>query len=217
MGPVPIQRHHLTHIGNLTVDIWQSCNCIISTMGFPKLVRWHLYIQSGFSYLIFRWTKWQHALYWPTDWILYKKYTDHYCYYHVHPLYIDICFNATIDWWIMHLVFCVCCHQNHNRFSEYQRSSIEVNHCPENQIQCSAIITGQFSRKSSPYTPHSSSVRAGWGMWCLMWGEVLIYVLLQSLEWDIQSHVISDRVIMALDCMKHLSDRQNVKLGIGFQ
>ena len=41
-----------------------------------------------------------------------------------------------------------------------------------------------------------------WGrdMRCLLWGQAVIYVLLQSLEWDIQYRVISCRVTTALDC-----------------
>ena len=41
-------------------------------------------------------------------------------------------------------------------------------------------------------------------MGCLLWGQAQVYVLLQSLEWCIQYHVISDRVIMALDCMNDI-------------
>ena len=33
-------------IGNPIVEIWWSYNLLISTMGFPTLVRWHLFIES---------------------------------------------------------------------------------------------------------------------------------------------------------------------------
>ena len=35
------------YIGNPIVEIRRSYDRLISTMGFPKLVRWHLYIESG--------------------------------------------------------------------------------------------------------------------------------------------------------------------------
>ena len=42
-----IQRGHLTTIRNPIVDIRWSYHHLISTMGFPILARWHLYIESG--------------------------------------------------------------------------------------------------------------------------------------------------------------------------
>ena len=45
-GSGSIQRCHLTSIGNLIVEIRRSYDRLISTMGFPILVRWHLYIES---------------------------------------------------------------------------------------------------------------------------------------------------------------------------
>ena len=50
LGPDSIQRCHLTSIGNPIVEIRRSYDRLISTMGFPLLVRWHLHIESG-SYL----------------------------------------------------------------------------------------------------------------------------------------------------------------------
>ena len=47
MSPDSIQRWHLTSIGNPTVEIRRSYGRLISTMVFPILVRWHLYIESG--------------------------------------------------------------------------------------------------------------------------------------------------------------------------
>ena len=41
------ERHHLTSIWNPIVEIRRSDDRLISTMGFPILVRWHLYIESG--------------------------------------------------------------------------------------------------------------------------------------------------------------------------
>ena len=46
-GPDSIKRYHLTSIGNPTVEIRWSYDRLISTVGFPILVRWHLYIESG--------------------------------------------------------------------------------------------------------------------------------------------------------------------------
>ena len=47
LGPDSIQRWHLTSIGNPIVKIRRSYDRLISTMGFPVLVRWHIYIESG--------------------------------------------------------------------------------------------------------------------------------------------------------------------------
>ena len=46
-GPDSIWWCHLTSIGNPIVEIRWSYGCLISTMGFLMLVRWHLYIESG--------------------------------------------------------------------------------------------------------------------------------------------------------------------------
>ena len=47
-GPDSIWRCHLTSIGNPIVETRRSYNpYLISTMGFPILVRWYLYIESG--------------------------------------------------------------------------------------------------------------------------------------------------------------------------
>ena len=46
LGPDSIWRCHLTSIGNLIMEIRRSYDRLISTMGFPILVRWHLYIES---------------------------------------------------------------------------------------------------------------------------------------------------------------------------
>ena len=47
LGPGSLKRCHLTSIGNPIVEIRRSYDRLISTMGFPILVRWHLYIESG--------------------------------------------------------------------------------------------------------------------------------------------------------------------------
>ena len=47
LGADSIKRYHLTSIGNPIVEIRRSYDRLISTMGFPILVRWHLYIESG--------------------------------------------------------------------------------------------------------------------------------------------------------------------------
>ena len=47
LGPDSIERWHLTSIGNPIVEIRRSYDRLISTMGFPILVRRHLYIESG--------------------------------------------------------------------------------------------------------------------------------------------------------------------------
>ena len=44
-GADSVQRWHLTSIGNPIVEIRRSHDRLISTMGFPILVRWHLYIE----------------------------------------------------------------------------------------------------------------------------------------------------------------------------
>ena len=46
-GANSIQRYHLTSIGNPIMEIRRSYDHLISTMGFPILVRWHLHIESG--------------------------------------------------------------------------------------------------------------------------------------------------------------------------
>ena len=46
-GPLFNIRCHLTSIGNLIVEIRPSYDYIISTMEFPTMVGWHLYIESG--------------------------------------------------------------------------------------------------------------------------------------------------------------------------
>ena len=47
LGPNSIQRWHPTSIGNPIVEIRRSYDRLISTMGFPILIRRHLYIESG--------------------------------------------------------------------------------------------------------------------------------------------------------------------------
>ena len=46
-SPDSIQRWYLTSISNPIVEIRWSYDHLISTMGFPMLVRRHLYIESG--------------------------------------------------------------------------------------------------------------------------------------------------------------------------
>ena len=46
-GVESISRCHLTGIGNPIVEIRRSYDRLISTMGFPILVRWHSYIEPG--------------------------------------------------------------------------------------------------------------------------------------------------------------------------
>ena len=46
-GTDSIKRCHLTSIGNTIVEIRRCYDHLISTMGFPILVRLHLYIESG--------------------------------------------------------------------------------------------------------------------------------------------------------------------------
>ena len=45
LGADSIKIYHLTSIGNPIVEIRRSYDRLISTMGFPILVRWHLYIE----------------------------------------------------------------------------------------------------------------------------------------------------------------------------
>ena len=46
-GADSIKIYHLTSIGHPIGDIRRSYDRLISTMGFPILARWHLYIESG--------------------------------------------------------------------------------------------------------------------------------------------------------------------------
>ena len=45
-GPKSIKWYHLTNTGNPIMEIRRSYGRLISTMGFPILVRWRLYIES---------------------------------------------------------------------------------------------------------------------------------------------------------------------------
>ena len=47
LGADSIKIYRLTSIGNSIVEIRRSYDRLISTMGFPILIRWHLYIESG--------------------------------------------------------------------------------------------------------------------------------------------------------------------------
>ena len=52
LGPDSIRICHLTSIGNPIVEIRRSYDRLISTMGFPIPVIWHLYIESGLLRLV---------------------------------------------------------------------------------------------------------------------------------------------------------------------
>ena len=54
-GADSILRCHFTSMGNPIVETRRSYDWIISTMGFPILVRWHLYIESGFPCHVVPW------------------------------------------------------------------------------------------------------------------------------------------------------------------
>ena len=58
LGADSIKIYHLTSIGNPIVEIRRSYDRLISTMGFPILVRWHLYIESGPRALRQMWCFW---------------------------------------------------------------------------------------------------------------------------------------------------------------
>ena len=47
LGLDSIKRWHLTSIENPIMEIRRSYDRLISTMGFPILVEWHLYFESG--------------------------------------------------------------------------------------------------------------------------------------------------------------------------
>ena len=47
LGPDSIYRCYLISIGNLIVEIWRSYGRLISTMGFPILIKRYLYIESS--------------------------------------------------------------------------------------------------------------------------------------------------------------------------
>ena len=59
LGSDSIKIWNLTSIGNTIVEIRRSYNRLISTMGFPILVRWHLYIESGpWCFVQSKWPVW---------------------------------------------------------------------------------------------------------------------------------------------------------------
>ena len=71
------------------------------------------------------------------------------------------------------------------------------------ELQCGTVITRLISllffSNSPQKTLHNSPVRARYG--CLLWLQTLVYILPQSLQWLIDKHVTSDRIITAPDSM----------------
>ena len=72
-GAESIQRCHLTSIGNAIVEIRRSYDRLISTMRFPILVRWHLYIES-WPWPSKRWTNWENGA---VSYILLNRFFDY--------------------------------------------------------------------------------------------------------------------------------------------
>ena len=64
-GPDSMRRCCLTSIGNPTVEIRRSYDRLISTMGFPILEKWHLYIESrpGRAFPTDPWMTWPEAIF----------------------------------------------------------------------------------------------------------------------------------------------------------
>ena len=55
----------------------------------------------------------------------------------------------------------------------------------------------------NPRKIHPIVCPSGWAMGCILWVQIVIYTLPQSLQWCMQYHVILDHAIMALDCTKY--------------
>ena len=81
LGPDSIKRYRLTSIGNPIVEIRRSYDHLISTMGFPILVRWYLYIESGPWPVQMGPVKWQPYLELPS-------------WYHIHHVIKSCLFNS---------------------------------------------------------------------------------------------------------------------------
>ena len=64
LGADSIWRYHLTSIGNPIMEISWSYNHLISTMGFPILIRWHLYIGPSYLHNGISYTDKMTSLYW---------------------------------------------------------------------------------------------------------------------------------------------------------
>ena len=53
----------------------------------------------------------------------------------------------------------------------------------------------------NPHKWHPIAGPLGWGLVCLLWIQILIYILLQSLQSYMQYHLVLERIITALDCI----------------
>ena len=73
-------------------------------------------------------------------------------------------------------------------------------------IQCSATITRSNFSKIVIACP------LGWGMGCLLWNQIIIYIQLQSLQCCMQYHVILDRILMAIDCICKVEISQDIAI-----
>ena len=58
----------------------------------------------------------------------------------------------------------------------------------------------------NPHTRHPIAHPWGWGMRCRLCAQTLIHILLQSLQWCMQYHVILDRVKLAPDSIRICND-----------
>ena len=108
LGPDSIWRCCLTSIGNSIVEIRRSYDCLISIMGFPILVRWHLYIESGpWTYQTFKYVQ---------------------CYLLDSPISTQfITFESSTKWWTFHKVFkCISLKQNFCILIEISRKFVPM-------------------------------------------------------------------------------------------
>ena len=91
-GPRFNIKCHLTSIGNPIVEIRRSYDRLISTMGFPILVRRHLYIESGpwtcndLSNHCGHWRQWR---LWNKNQLVWKSWT-HYLYFRNTRAYMNV-------------------------------------------------------------------------------------------------------------------------------
>ena len=69
----------------------------------------------------------------------------------------------------------------------------------QNSLQCGTVIARSLFCKIPPKR-HPIARPLASGMGCLLWIQILIYILLESLERCMLYHVILDRVVTVLHC-----------------
>ena len=73
-----------------------------------------------------------------------------------------------------------------------------MGHAEKNTVRCRYNAVNFLQ---NPHNIHPIAHPWGRGMGCILWAQIVIYTLPQSLQWCMQYHVILDRVITALDCL----------------